>query len=310
VADRITRFATGVGRVVPDATSAAIVFLAIVAVAALALLVTWLVYHFAIKQATLDLNAMNVILLALGFLSYRSVGFVNRVLQAAAPSAGPVLVLYPLYAAVAGLMQHTAVGTVLANYLADKVSAATYPLITAISGRVVAMFVPSSAGQWTIQGFVAVESAKAVGVPNEPAWLALGVGDQMGNLLSPFWFLIAASVARVDFRSIFGYGLILSALWFAMGVAACTFIRSSGDGRRGPSNPGRAGQPHNPTVRRQGPRLHPTSGAFPATNVLPRLRAEALGFRPWERYLTTGSIGSSRPRQSAMRPNARRLPAS
>jgi short subunit fatty acids transporter len=125
VADRITRFATGVGRVVPDATSAAIVFLAIVAVAALALLVTWLVYHFAIKQATLDLNAMNVILLALGFLSYRSVGFVNRVLQAAAPSAWPVLVLYPLYAAVAGLMQHTAVGTVLANYLADKVSAAT-----------------------------------------------------------------------------------------------------------------------------------------------------------------------------------------
>jgi short-chain fatty acids transporter len=189
------------------------------------LLSIWLAYHFGVKGATLDLNAMNAVLLALALLLHRSVASFNRALQSAVPSCWPVLVLYPLYAAVAGVMQYTSVGTALANYMAQQVTAVTYPLITALSGTIVAMFVPSSAGQWTIQGFVAAESAKAVGVSNELALLALGVGDQMGNLLSPFWFLITAGVARVDFRTIFGYGLLLSALWFVLGVAAFTFIR-------------------------------------------------------------------------------------
>ena len=54
--------------------------------------------------------------------------------------------------------------------------------------------------------------------------LALGVGDQMGNLVAPFWFVVRAEIARVDFRTFFGYGLIFAALWFVFGVAAFTFL--------------------------------------------------------------------------------------
>jgi short subunit fatty acids transporter len=34
----------------------------------------------------------------------------------------------------------------------------------------------------------------------------IGIGDQMGNLCPPFWYVIVAGIARVDFRKFFGYG--------------------------------------------------------------------------------------------------------
>jgi short-chain fatty acids transporter len=54
--------------------------------------------------------------------------------------------------------------------------------------------------------------------------LALSVGDHMGNLISPFWAVVGAGVARLDFRLFFGYRLIFAALWFVMGVLAFTFL--------------------------------------------------------------------------------------
>ena len=41
----------------------------------------------------------------------------------------------------------------------------------------------------------------------------------MGNFLSPFWPVLIAGIARVHFRTFFGYGVIFSLLWFALGVA-------------------------------------------------------------------------------------------
>jgi short subunit fatty acids transporter len=54
--------------------------------------------------------------------------------------------------------------------------------------------------------------------------LALSVGDHMGNLITPFWALVGASIAQIDFRQYFGYRLIFAALWFVMGVLAFTFL--------------------------------------------------------------------------------------
>jgi short subunit fatty acids transporter len=54
--------------------------------------------------------------------------------------------------------------------------------------------------------------------------LAVGVGDQMGNLMSPFWPVLTAGIARVDFRVFFGYLVIFSLLWFTLGVAILTFV--------------------------------------------------------------------------------------
>jgi short subunit fatty acids transporter len=46
----------------------------------------------------------------------------------------------------------------------------------------------------------------------------------MGNFLSPFWVVVIAGIARVDFRTFFGYGVVFSLLWFVLGVGILTFV--------------------------------------------------------------------------------------
>jgi short-chain fatty acids transporter len=187
-------------------------------------MMAWLYYHFLVKRSSLDLNSLNTIFLMLCFILHGNIRNLSRSLQRAVVSCWPILVLYHLYAGVAGLIQFTTVGEAASALVAPISTRWTFPILTALAGTIVAIFVPSSGGQWVIQGFVTLKAAEAAGVTAQRGMLALGVGDQMGNLVAPFWFLVRAEIARIDFRTFFGYGLIFALLWFVFGVAAFTFL--------------------------------------------------------------------------------------
>jgi short-chain fatty acids transporter len=189
-----------------------------------AALAVWLGYHFGVQKRGLDLNALNTSLLMFALLVHRNVRQFSRALQSAIVSCWPVVVLYHLYAGVAGLIQHTSIGEQFARAFAAVSTPYSFPLLTAIASAVVAIFVPSSGGQWVIQGFVTTSAAEAVGVSAQRGMLAVGVGDQMGNFISPFWAVVAAGIARIDFRRFIGYSFVYSAIWFVLGVLAFTFL--------------------------------------------------------------------------------------
>jgi short-chain fatty acids transporter len=188
-----------------------------------AVLAAWLWYHFRVRRLSLDINSLNTTLLLASFLLHRNFRSFTRALEKAVASAWPVIVLYHLYAGLAGLIQFTTVGEKLAGMAAAVSNPYTYPLLTAGIATVFAFFIPSSGGQWAIQGFITTKSAAAVGVSMQRGLLAMSVGDHMGNLTSPFWYVVIAGIARVDFRVFFGYGLLFAALWFVIGVVVFTF---------------------------------------------------------------------------------------
>lgn len=183
----------------------------------------WLYYHFLVRGLGLDINSLNTALILLCFLLHRNIHRFTRSLQKAVVSAWPVIVIYHLYAGVAGLIQFTTLGERLAGVVASISTPLTYPVLTAAAGTVFSMFIPSSGGQWAIQGYVTVKAAAAVGVSAQRGLLSLSIGDHMGNLASPFWYVIVAGIARVDFRSFFGYGLLFALLWFVIGAIVFTF---------------------------------------------------------------------------------------
>ncbi len=186
-------------------------------------LLAWLVHHFIVKGLGLDINSLNTILLFLCFTLHRNVHRFTRALQQAVLSGWPVIVIYHLYAGVAGLIQYTTLGEKMAGMVAAISTPYTFPLLAALTGTLVAFFIPSSGGQWAIQGFVTSKAAMAVGVTVQRGLLALSVGDHMGNLITPFWAMIIAGIARVSFREFIGYGMIYAALWFVIGVIVFTF---------------------------------------------------------------------------------------
>jgi short-chain fatty acids transporter len=183
----------------------------------------WLGHHFLVKRLSLDINSLNTTLLFLTFLLHRNVKQFTHAVQRGVEASWAVIVLYHLYAGVAGLIQFTDVGERAAQVAASISTAATFPLITALSGTVFSFFIPSSGGQWTIQGFVTAKTAMAVGVSVQRGILSLGIGDHMGNLITPFWYVVVGGIARLDFRRFFGYGLVFAAIWFAIGVIVFTF---------------------------------------------------------------------------------------
>jgi short-chain fatty acids transporter len=187
-------------------------------------LICWLYYHFFTKNLSLDINSVNTIILLLGLLFHQNVARFTAALREAVVSSWPIVVMYHLYAGVAGLIQFTPVGEFLAGLANPIMTSYSFPLLTALISTVVAVFIPTSGGQWLIQGFVTVKSAAIVGVTAQRGLLALSVGDHMGNLISPFWAVVGAGIARVDFRLVFGYRLIFAAIWFVFGVLAFTFL--------------------------------------------------------------------------------------
>jgi short-chain fatty acids transporter len=196
----------------------------IIAILLLVGLLVWLYHHFFTKNRGLDFNSLNAMFLLLCFLLHKNVHNFTRALQEGIKSSWSVVVIYHLYATAAGILQFTPAGEVIAKFLAGISTTYTFPLLIALSGTIIAIFVPSSGGQWAIQGFVTSKAAQSVGVTFQRGLLSLGVGDQMGNLCSPFWYVIVAGIARIDFRKFFGYGVIFAALWFIIGVIIFTLL--------------------------------------------------------------------------------------
>jgi short-chain fatty acids transporter len=184
----------------------------------------WLWFHFVERSMSLDINSLNTTLLLGCLLLHGNVHSFTRALQKAASTGWAVMVVYHLYAGVAGLVQYTSTGEKLAGLISTIATPLTYPVLTAAVSAVFAIFIPSSGGQWAVQGFVTSKVAESVGVSVQRGILALSVGDHMGNLTSPFWYVVVAGITNVDFRGFFGYGLIFAAIWFVIGSIAFTFL--------------------------------------------------------------------------------------
>lgn len=188
------------------------------------MLLSWIYYHFFVKGLGVDINSMITILLLAAVVLQRNVANFQHALKEAVALSWPIVVLYHLYSGVASLIHATPVGDSLVGVIAPISTAYTFPLLTIILSTFVAIFIPTSGGQWAIQGEVTSAAAEAIGVTPQRALLALSVGDHMGNLITPFWAVVGANIARVDFRLIFGYRLIFAALWFVVGAICFTFL--------------------------------------------------------------------------------------
>jgi short-chain fatty acids transporter len=85
-----------------------------------------------------------------------------------------------------------------------------------LSAGMINLFVPSGGGQWAVQGPIAVEASSALSVPLSEAVMAVAYGDQLTNMLQPFWALPLLAITGVKARDVIGYTAIImiaGAMW-------------------------------------------------------------------------------------------------
>ena len=78
-----------------------------------------------------------------------------------------------------------------------------------VSAGIVNVFVPSGGGQRAVQGPIIVEAATQLGVSIPKSIMALAYGDQLTNMLQPFWALPLLGITGLKAKDILPYTLIL-----------------------------------------------------------------------------------------------------
>ena len=154
-------------------------------------------------------NFINFFLLGLGLFLHANInGFLYAIDQAIRGAAG-ILIQFPLYFGIMGLMIGSGLMLVFSGFFVEISTQTTFPVYSFISAGIVNVFVPSGGGQWGVQGPIIIQSAIELGVSLPKSIMALAYGDQLTNMLQPFWALPLLGITGLKAKSILPYTLAM-----------------------------------------------------------------------------------------------------
>ncbi|MGE4481848.1 TIGR00366 family protein [Acidocella sp.] len=153
----------------------------------------------------LDINSLILIFLALGLLlHWTPVAYVEAI-NSAARVTGPLLLQYPIYGGIMGIMTATGLAGVIAKWFIAFSTPGTLPFWGYISSIIISLFVPSGGGHWAVQGPFIVPAAQALHVNMAAAAQAVGYGEGVANMIQPFWALPLLAIAGIGMRRVMGF---------------------------------------------------------------------------------------------------------
>ncbi|HSP78143.1 MAG TPA: TIGR00366 family protein [Myxococcaceae bacterium] len=183
-------------------------------------------------KGTAAVNLQTVILLfwAVGLVLHGTPLTYARAFGEGAAGAAGILLQFPIYFGVMAVMRESGAMAAVAHTFANWALAlrGTIPpevsasVGTFLSASLINLFVPSGGGQWALQSPLILESAQALGLERAPLVMAFSYGDQLTNMLQPFWALPLLSITGLGARHVMGYTLLamLAALpVFLLGLA-------------------------------------------------------------------------------------------
>ena len=152
----------------------------------------------------LDLNSINFIFFMLGLAFHGSPrAFMDSVSEAITKVA-PILIQYPLYAAIMMVLKETGLAAMMAEWFVNHSSERTFPLMTFYSAGLINFFVPSGGGQWAVQAPIVLPAAEALGADIPKTIMAVSWGDAWTNMAQPFWAVPLLTIAGLEIKDIIG----------------------------------------------------------------------------------------------------------
>ena len=169
----------------------------------------YLAHTFYTQGFQLNLNLVNWSFLGAGLLLARSPSHYIRLINNAGSTIGPVLIQYPFYAGILGMMQGTGLADLISDWFTAVASAQTLGFFAFLSAGLVNLFIPSGGGQWAVQGPIFIDAAQNLGVEPSLIVLAISYGDQWTNMIQPFWTIPLLAIAGLHMRQIMGYTFVI-----------------------------------------------------------------------------------------------------
>ncbi len=178
----------------------------------------WLTYSSDVTTSRLGFvtpDWINLILLGLALLAHGSVNNLLSALEKAIGGAAGILLQFPIYFGIMGIVTGTGLVDVLSGLLVSTTNPTTLPLAIFTSSGLLNIFVPSGGGQWAVQGPLVIEACHSMGIGLEKGIMAMAYGDQWTNMLQPFWALPLLGITKLKASDILPFTL---AAWMVSGI--------------------------------------------------------------------------------------------
>ena len=186
----------------------------------------WLIWHFSTKGFFygLTLNVVNFAMLGLGILFHWRPWSFLKATEDAGKAVWGIVIQFPFYAGIFGLFKFTELSVAFTNAFVAISNQQTFPLFIYWYGGLLNYLIPSGGGEWAVVAPYIVPAGKQLGVGMGTTVVTFAWSDMMTDMIQPFWAIAMLAVAKLNFRDIMGYLLMVFFVYLIITSAAFLFF--------------------------------------------------------------------------------------
>ncbi len=164
------------------------------------------------RTGDFDINFIIFLFLTAGLALHRTPIAYADAVKNAAKQTGPLMLQYPIYGGIMGMMTATGLAEQISRGIAAFATAHTLPFLSFISSIFISMIVPSGGGHWAVQGPFTIPAAVALNASIPATTMAVAMGEEVANMLQPFWALPVVAIAGIGIQRVLGLTVITFAV--------------------------------------------------------------------------------------------------
>ena len=179
-------------------------------IALVALMLVFLGKQVAAKgiASAIDLNSFNLLFLAMGMLLHWRPRAFLRAAANATPATAGVLVQFPFYAGILGIISKTAIQPTLSELFLRIADQHTFNPILTVYSFILGIFIPSGGGLWVVEAPYVLEAARALNMHIGWTIQTYNAAETLPNLLNPFFMLPLMGILNARARDLAGYSIL------------------------------------------------------------------------------------------------------
>lgn len=166
------------------------------------------VHWFATKGFELDLNFFNFLMLFLGIAFHGTPKKFYLAFAEGIKMTWGIVLQFPFYAGIQGMMASSGLVPIIVGWFIAISTPDSFAFWTYISSSIVNLFIPSSGGILMIQGPIMLDAGANLGISAPAVLRAFMAGEQISNVIQPFFAIPLLAMAGLKMKDIMGYSII------------------------------------------------------------------------------------------------------
>jgi short-chain fatty acids transporter len=176
------------------------------------------------KGFELDINTTILVFLLIGLALQRSPIAYADSIRRAAGQTGSMLLQYPIYGGIMGIMIGTGLAGLIAKAFVAIATPVTLPMWSYFSSLIITLLIPSAGGHWAVQGPFVLPAALSLHASLPRTAMGVAMAENVSNMLQPFWAVPMVAVAGIKIQKVMGYTAVTFVVSLVIYAAALWLI--------------------------------------------------------------------------------------